>query len=232
MSKEPEDRQSGMSDADLGADCTKRLVALRRDQVALADEGVTIARLDDFELEVKKLDQMPADVLDEQTKAAENEKRDTAMENLRAPLRAVRGPVEDAYGDRSPQYRMLGLDELADMNEADLLKAAVTCAAAGTLHLTDPKVTAEGLTQTRLDAIELAADALKTVIGTRDQLVMQRSLNAQGRVRQHNLIHEECGKLCAKGVRKFEVTDPKRADDYVRDPAPGAPDGEPTPPTP
>ena len=232
MKEEPENRQSNLSDADLVADCTKRLVALRRDQAALADDGVTPARLDTFEADVLTLHKMPADKLDEQEKAVENQKRDGAMDDLRTVLRAVRGPVEDAYGDRSPQYKMLGLDELADMNEADLLKAGVTCAAAGARHLTDPKVVAEGLTQARLDAIAPAAKALTDIIGARDGLVMDRSLNAQGRVRQHNKIHKECATLCAKGFRKFEKTDPKRADDYIRDPAPGADTPPPVAPQP
>ena len=81
---------------------------------------------------------------------------------------------------------------------------------------------AEGLTQARIDAIAPAVATLETAIGAFSTRVLARSLNAQGRVRQHNALHDECGTLCAKGFRQYAFTDPKRADDYVRNPAPGA----------
>ncbi len=222
MAKEPEERQSGISDADLCADADKRLVALRRDQAALQPDGVTTQRLDDFEADVKQLRNLPADTFDEQIKALENERRDDAMETVRDAIRQVRGPVADAYGDRSRQYKALGTAELADLNEADLYSAAATCAAAANVLLTDEKIVQEGLTAGRIADIEPAVTALRTVVKQRDTLVMQRSLNAQDRVRRHNAINDECSTLCGKGYRKFWKTDPKRADDYVRDPAPGA----------
>ncbi len=228
MAKADEIRRSGMSDPDLTADCRQRLVALRRDQADLADDGVSGARLDTFEGAIKTFAALPADILDEQFKRLEKERRDTEMEALRTPLRALRGPVEDVYGDRSAQYRALGLAELADLNEADLLRAAVTATAAAALHLQDPRIVAEGLTQARIDAVAPAVERLETAIGAYNGRVLSRSLNAQERVRQHNALHDECAVLCAKGFRQYAFSDPKRADDYVRDPAPGA---APVPPT-
>ena len=209
----PEERRSGMSDPDLSADCRQRLVALRRDQPELQADGVTVARLDQFEADLDVFEKLPADTLDEQIKARETQRRNAAMEDLRIPLRAVRGPVEDAYGDRSPEYRSLGLADMAELNDADLLRAAVTAGAAGKLLLDDLKIVTEGLNQDRLDAIEPAAAKFKAVIGEQTRLVTTRSLNAHARARKHNLLHDECGTLCAKGVRRYEDTDPKRADD-------------------
>ena len=221
-----------MSDPDLAADCRLRLVALWRDQSDLADDGVSTLRLDTFETDIKTFVALPGDVLDEQFKRLEKEQRDTEMDALRAPLRAVRGPVEDVYGDRSAQYRALGLADLADLNEADLLRAAVTARAAATLHLQDPKIVAEGLTQARINAIAPAVVSLETAIGAYSERVLSRSLNAQERVRQHNALHDECAVFCAKGFRQYAFSDPKRADDYVRDPAPGAPGTPPATPAP
>ena len=219
-----------MSDPDLAADCRLRLVALRRDQPDLADDGVSTTRLDTFAADIKTFAGLPGDVLDEQFKKLERERRDAEMEALRIPLRAVRGPVEDAYGNRSAQYKALGLDDMANLNEADLMHGAVTAAAAATVHLADPKIVAEGLTQARIDAIAPAVATLETAIGAFSTRVLARSLNAQERVRQHNALHDECGTLCAKGYRQYEYTDPKRADDYVRNPAPGAQGAPGTPP--
>ena len=232
MAKPDETRRSNLSDPDLAADCRLRLLALRRDQTDLADDGVPTTRLDSFEAAIKTFAGLPGDVLDEQFKAIERERRDAEMDALRAPLRAVRGPVEDAYDNRSAQYKALGLAELADLNEADLMFAAVTAAAAATVHLADPKIVAEGLTQARIDAIAPAVASLETAIGAFSTRVLTRALNAQERVRQHNTLHDECAVLCAKGYRQYAFSDPKRADDYVRDPAPGAPGTPPATPAP
>ena len=63
----PEERNSRMADPTLVSAALTQIIALRRDQTLLADEGVTTARINAFEVEVKKLDNLPSDTVDEQT---------------------------------------------------------------------------------------------------------------------------------------------------------------------
>lgn len=173
---------------------------------------------------------MPSDVVDEQTQAAETAEKDKAVNTLQDALRKVAGPVADAYGQASPQYKRLNVLDLEAKTDDQLLRAATDCLAAGTAFLADPACTKEGLSKTRLDALPLARKALVDLLDSRANLMMQRSLNAQARVRRHNVVHEEYAVLNEKGQRIFKG-DPARYDDYVTEAA-GQVAAAPTPPQP
>jgi hypothetical protein len=214
-------RNSTLSDAELVADGRRLLVAARRDLPLLANDGVDKARLDKLEQDIEAFELLPSDTVDEATQAAETERRDAAADALQDAIRAVAGPVIDVYGRQSPRYRALGILDMENMNDAELLLAATDCHAAGTRLLTDAAVVKEGLTQTKLNAIGPARQALVDVLDQRTQLAEQRSLNAQARVRAHNPLNDEITRLQGKCQRKFRTADPARYDDYVRESAPG-----------
>ncbi|MDO7877237.1 hypothetical protein Q5H93_21000 [Hymenobacter sp. ASUV-10] len=223
---EPKTRQSGISDADLVADGRRLLVAARRDLPLLTDDGVDADRLDKLEKDIKAFELLPSDTVDEATQAAETQVRDAAVNTLQDAIRAVAGPVIDVYGLKSPRYRALGIVDLEGKNDAELLRAATDCHAAGTRLLTDADVVREGLTLDKLAAIGPARQALVDVLDQRTRLQEQRSLNAQARVRAHNPLNDEITRIQGKCQRKFRGTDSARYDDYVRQSAPGNPDGE------
>ena len=220
-SNNPEVRNSSLSDADLVADGRRLLVAARRDLPLLTNDGVDADRLNKLEQDIEAFENLPSDTVDEATLAAETQVRDAAVNTLQDAIRAVAGPVIDVYGLKSPRYRALGIMGLEEMNDAELLRAATDCYAAGTRLLSDAQVVREGLTDTKLAAIGPARQALVEVLDQRTQLTEQRSLNAQARVRAHNPLNDEITKIQGKCQRKFKGTDPARYDDYVRQPAPG-----------
>ena len=224
----PLTRNSSLSDADLSADGRRTLLALRRDQPALADDGVSPARLDALAQALQTFDALPSDVVSEAAQTLETTARDQALAALQAAIRRVAGPVADAYGTTSGQYRSLHVLDLANLNDAESLKAATDCVAGGQRLLADPRVTQEGLSQARLDAVGPARQALVDALDRRTAGELDRALAAQDRVRQHNALNNEITTLQAKGQRRFRAADPARYADYVRQPAPGSPG--PTPP--
>jgi|GEM_PF-6096632 len=229
----PESRNSTLSDADLVADGRRLLVAARRDLALLATDGVDEARLTKLEKDLEAFEKLPSDTVDEATLTAETQVRDGAVNTLQDAIRAVAGPVIDVYGLQSPRYRALGIVDLEQKNDAELLRAATDCHAAGTRLLTDAAVVKEGLTTAKLAAIGPARQGLVDVLDKRTQLTEQRSLNAQARVRAHNPLNDEITRIQGKCQRKFRGTDPARYDDYVRRPAPDKPEsGAPAPPQP
>lgn len=211
-----------MADPTLVTAASKQIIALRRDQTLLADEGVTVDRIDAYEAEVKKLDALPSDTVDAQTQAAETAEKEKAVDALQAAIRKVAGSVADAYGQSSPQYKRLNVLDLEGKDDDELLRAATDCHSVGTTFLTDEACAKEGLSKARLDALPQARQALVDLLGTRDNLVMQRSLNAQARVRQHNVVHKEYAVFNEKGQRIFKE-DPARYDDYVAEEGGDAP---------
>jgi hypothetical protein len=220
---QPEFRNSTLSDAELALDGRRLLVAARRDLALLAGDGVDEARLARLETAIEDFEKLPSDVVDGATQTAETQVRDDAAQALQNAIRAVAGPVIDVYGVQSPRYRALGILDMDGMNDAELLRAATDCLAAGTRLLADKDVVREGLTKEKLAAIGPARQTLVDVLAQRTLLAEQRSLNAQARVRAHNPLNDEITRLQGKGQRKFRGTDPARYDDYVRRPAPGKP---------
>lgn len=212
--EKPEDRRSNLADPDLVRDARKQLKALHRDLTDPATDGITTARLEAHETQIETLDVMPSDVVSEQRQAEETAEKDKAVGELRDALRAVAGPVGDAYGTTSPRYKRLNVLDLTRKDDDELLRAATDCHATGTTFLTDAACVQEGLTQAHLAAIPPRRQALVDLLTSRDNLVMERSIAAQARVRQHNVVYDEYAVFNEKGQRRFQH-DPARYDDYV-----------------
>lgn len=215
-------RQNALSDADLAADCRRRLSQARLDLKGLADEGVTATGLDDLEKAATDFEKMPSDEALEYTRVALRQTRDTALEAGREALRAVLKPVSRAYGDTSPQLKRFGASRLADASVPEVLNLLTDAETTGTAYLTDPKTTAEGFTQKRLDALAPAHDTLHDARKDFLDADQARQEGTQARVLAYNALDTQCAKLCARGQDHFAPLDAVKANAYVRNPAPAA----------
>lgn len=221
--KDPEVvRQNKISDAELVADCRRRSAQARHDLADLQAEGVSAADLDSLDQEATAFEQLPSDDALEYARVALRQTRDDALEAGRSALRTVLSPVRRAYGDTSPQLKRFGASRLADASVADVLNLLQDAQTTGATYLTDPKTTAEGFTQARLDGLAPAHAALRTAQQQFLDADQTRQQGTRARVLAYNALDTRCARLCARGYDHYSERDATKAKAYVRDPAPGA----------
>jgi hypothetical protein len=219
--KDPEVlRQNALSDADLVADCRRRSSQARLDLADLQAEGVSAADLDRLEQEATAFEKMPSDDALEYARVALRQTRDEALEAGRTALRTVLSPVRRAYGDTSPQLKRFGAGRLADASVADVLNLLQDAQTTGTPYLTDPKTTAEGFTQARLDGLAPAHAALRAAQQQFLDADQTRQQGTRARVLAYNALDTRCARLCAQGYDHYAERDATKAKAYVRNPAP------------
>jgi hypothetical protein len=220
MKDQKEPRQNNLSDADLVADCRRRVGQARLDLTDLAAEGVTAADLDTFEAAIDAFEKMPSDDALEYTRVALRQTRDTAHEAGRQALRDVLSPVRRAYGDTSPQLKRFGAARLADASVADVLGLLADASTTATPYLTDPNTVKEGFSQVRLDALPLAHTALRDAQKQFLDADQTREEGTRARTQAYNALDTRCANLCARGNDHYQARNATKARAYVRDPAP------------
>lgn len=213
-------RQNALSDADLVADCRRRINQARLDLADLQADGVTAADLDTFEADTTAFEKMPSDDALEYERVRLRESRDTALEAGRQALRDVLNPVRRAYGDTSPQLKRFGASRLADAPPADVLGWLADAQETGRPYLTDEKTSKEGFSQARLDALAPAHQALRLAQKDFLDADQRRQEGTRARTLAYNALDTRCAQLCARGNDHYQARNATKARAYVRDPAP------------
>lgn len=227
MPKPVATRLYSMADADLKQEADQLKVSITRDIADFNTRNVTTTQLTAYQALITAFDATTTDeellgmVVD-----ATNSKNAVA-ESLRIAIRPVRNMAELTYGTTG-KYNTFGFDDLSRISDPELYRLGRRVVRVGTKLLAE--LTPQGLTATKLNAINTLTTNLDTALDAIEGAIETRDLETQDRILKGNALWTEMSRLASIGRSLYEDSDEAKYNDYVLSPASsGTPPDEPPP---
>ncbi len=189
------------------------LITVQRDLDDFSSRGVDLARLNSFEEMIDEFDHLTEDGTMLGYIIIATEDRNKKAEHLRVALRTLRNMVENKWGVKSFKYRIYKFDRLGQTSDEVLHRLARAVRKYAPDQLAD--LASEGLTQEKIDQINILDGIFEDAIDNQLAAVGARDISAQDRVMKGNLLYKEMLRLCNIGKDLFFKTDPARYNDYI-----------------
>jgi hypothetical protein len=203
--------------------CLELFPSLDRDATRLTRFGVTAERVKKFIADTDLFGLMDPDTVLVQEGAVGTQEKNAEQEALVTSIQQVMACVGLKDDPRTAAYKRFGAADVANASEAALHLAGAVVVKQGRKYLAD--YAGVGLTADMLDAVEKHNANFVEALTTGKEAENDRQAATDARITAANALFEELVKLCAAGNAAWRFEDETKANEYVADHAPAAPDG-------
>lgn len=206
-------RNYNMTDAELCSFASSLAGIMTRDIADLAPFGITAATIASFKALVDAFEMFPSDDYMLGDMMIATRRKDQAKEEVKNQIRIMAARFEAKFGRNSGEYKKLGISDLSNMNDKNLLgvsRGVYLSAVKFKTQLAD-----YGVTDAVLEAYNDMDEAFEHAINDQGDAIMNRDNTTQDRIKTGNELYAYVTKYCNFGKTVYERTDPAKYNDYV-----------------
>lgn len=189
---------------------------MNRDITEFTARNITQADIDTFEAEGNVFETILPDSFYRSQITIEVDAKNAARESCQLQARKIAGYIEQAFGDKSGQYKSLSYGKLGNAQEKAFITGVrlVARAAEGYLGI----ASTYGLTQAMIDSLVAEAQMMEDKLHQVAQKEADRDIKANERVAAGNALYDKLVQYCSVGKSIWEDVNEAKYNDYVINP--------------
>jgi hypothetical protein len=190
---------------------------MNRDVTEFTARNITQTDIDDFEAQGNAFEDMLPDSYYQSLITIEVEAKNTARDNCQKQARKIAGYVEQAYGDKSGQYKSLNYGKLYGSKDRSFITGARLVARAAENLLAS--VSTYGLTQQMIDDLIAEAQIMEDKVHMINQRESERDIQTHDRIIAGNALYAKLVQYCTVGKAIWEDVNEAKYNDYIINPS-------------
>ena len=143
----------------------------------------------------------------------QTEVKKNAADLLRTIIKSIMISVGLKYANTSARYKQFGAGNISRIMDADLLLLAKKVNRIGTPLIPELKI--HGLTQEKLDELQIATDAYEEALIEQHIKIGQRDIAQEDRITFANNLYATLTKYASTGQSIWETRSPAKYNDYI-----------------
>lgn len=191
----------------------KAVSLIERDAAELAKYGVNDAVKSNIKQKTEALKEMASDEELLYRISADTVKKDDSAEKVRDAVRSIAVRAKNLFGEKSPQYKQLGIKDLTRMKDNELYRCAKRVIRTAEEYLSE--LSQKGLTQEEIDALRQLALQLDDNIDHKDDAVRKRDIAAEERVKLGNKLYVLISEVFDYGKDYWKHREESKYNDYI-----------------
>ncbi len=207
------EREYNMSNADLAMLASNFVVFMNRDSAEFAARGVDAAAITAFESLGNAFEVFPPDEYYQAAVSGEVDLKNTLRVSLSNMIQSVSGYFEQKWGTADFHYKQLRIKGFHVMTDNNFLVTCRNVVAVATEYLAS--LTAIGLTQADIDALEAEAQLFEDKLNSIAQKKAERDDKTQERTQKGNELYSFATYYSKIGKLIWENVDEAKYNDYI-----------------
>lgn len=187
--------------------------SMTRDETEFTDRGITTVDRDNFETQGNDFEDFPNDDYYQGQIKIETIAKDDARLSTMAKVKKLASQVSQIFGDKSGQYRMLGMKNIGKKTDEAFITASRGVARVGEDYLVE--LGNAGVTQTQIDNLNADAQLLEDKLHAMRSKIALRDEKTNERTKLANELYEKLAYYCAIGKSIWEGIDEAKYNDYI-----------------
>lgn len=202
-----------MSNADLCMFTSNLITFMTRDSAEFAARGVDSTDITALETLSNAFEIFPPDEYYKSAVSGYVDTKNNTRDVCTADIQLISGYFEQKWGEKNFRYKQLRIKGIHIMSDNNFLVSCRNVAAVAEEYLSD--LTAEGLTQTDIDALTANAQTFEDNLNSIASAIALRDEKAQERALKGNELYSYVSKYCKLGKIIWENVDEAKYNDYV-----------------
>jgi hypothetical protein len=202
-----------MSFAELAQLGDKCVLLIDRDNSQLASFGINASTKTSIEDTTEQLKNCPEDIQIKADVSIASRERDTTAEEIRVSIREIMSRAQNAFGLKSAKYRKFGTSGLARKTDNKLKECAKLVVKVSGQFLGE--LSAHGLTQAMIDALEALIESFDTKIMTKIEAERSRDLATENRIILGNTLFKQILSVFRFGKTYWASRSEAHYNDYI-----------------
>ncbi|KFC22604.1 hypothetical protein [Epilithonimonas lactis] len=213
MKKEQVKRDVILADAVLKQKADEFINLIDRDITEFTDRGYNTAKKREFSTARATVDEFPSDEQLEAIKMELTTQKDVARRALEKTMRSIFNMAQNVFGKFSAKYKEFGNAMISQQSDSELVRTAKSTTTTATKYLDE--LSAEGLTEEKINILTSQRETLDTAIDTQAQAISDRDVATEDRIEALNNLYQLIIKYAGIGQDIFYETDEAKYNDYI-----------------
>lgn len=213
MKKDQVVRDFKLADAVLKQKADEFINLIDRDITEFTDRGYNAAKKAELTTARNTVDEFPSDEQMEAIKMELTAQKDAARSALEKTMRSIFNMAQNVFGQFSAKYKEFGNAMISQQSDSELVRTAKSTTLTATKYLDE--LSAEGLTQDKINTLISQRETLDTAIDAQAQAISDRDVATEDRIEALNKLYQLITKYAGIGQDIFYETDEAKYNDYI-----------------